>query len=144
MKILTAERDYFFDSTVYIDFFRRRPVALALFQQVREEAINVSYSLVTIAELWSGANPRWNEENMREFLATQRLRMPDVLIAEQAGRFRRVIHSRLRGREGLPSIADCLLAATTHDHDLHVLTRNQRHFQHFQPFGVKIQFYQIP
>lgn len=144
MKILTADQDYLFDSTVYIDYFRQRPVAMALFQQVREEAINVSYSLVTVAELWSGSNPRWNEANMREFLATQRLRMPDALIAEQAGRFRRVIHNRLRGRAGLPSISDCMIAATAHDHDLYVLTRNQRHFQHFQPFGVKVQFYEIP
>lgn len=63
MKILTADQDYLFDSTVYIDYFRQRPVAMALFQQVREEAINVSYSLVTVAELWSGSNPRWNEAN---------------------------------------------------------------------------------
>lgn len=144
MKILTSDRDYLFDSTVYIDYFRRRSVALDIFQQVREERISVSYTFVTITELWSGANPRWNEDLLRDFLALQRLQVMDARIAEQAGRFRRIIRSQLSGRKGLPSVPDSLIAATAHDHSLCLLTRNRRHFTHFRQFGLVVDFYDSP
>lgn len=144
MKILTADRDYLFDSTVYIDYFRRRPVALALFQQAREDYINVAFSVVTLTELWSGINRYWNEERTQALLILQQPITIDAATAKQAGTFRRMIRSQLSGRGGLPSVPDSLIAATAYDRDHYVLTRNQRHFQHFQQFGVNLQFYEIP
>ncbi len=103
--------DLLVDTDVFIDHLRgarRLPVA---------DEDNVSYSVVTLCELFAGV--RVDEGAVRTLLAPHTALVVNPVVAERAGRIRRDTGIR---------IGDALIAATGLEHGLTLMTRNVRDF----------------
>lgn len=99
------------DTDVFIDHLRA-------FRRIEEGQDQLSYSVVTRAELFAGRTA--DQDGLRRLLAPFREHMVDRPTAERAG--------GLRGTTGL-ALPDALIAATALERGLTLVTRNIGHFE---------------
>ncbi len=103
--------DLLIDTDIFVDHLRgARRLTLG-------HGDNAAYSVVTLAELFAGS--RVDEAVVRTLLAPYESIGLDAAIAERAGRLRRQIGMH---------VADAVIAATTLEHGLALMTRNLRDF----------------
>jgi tRNA(fMet)-specific endonuclease VapC len=97
------------DTDVLIDHMRG-------YRRLRTAGLAVS--VVTRAELYAGSERE--EPAVEALLAKLKEFQVNAAIARRAGRIQRTTGLKM---------ADALIAATALEHDLHVMTRNRRHFE---------------
>jgi predicted nucleic acid-binding protein len=140
MQLIEQGR-YLFDTSVFIDYLRQKPVAQTIFQQIPAKQIHVGYSIVTEAELWVGINalhPAHVHEKLLLPLARYDL---DVAIARRAGELKAIVQAQRY--QSVPSIVDCIIAATGEYYGLRVCSRNTRHFRLFAALGITVDEYSL-
>ena len=103
--------DLLVDTDIFVDHLRGA-------RRFRPGDQAIHYSVVTRAELFAGRATE--EDRVSQLLAPFREVAVTREIAERAGRLRRVAGLRL---------ADAMIAATALEHDLALITRNQRDFR---------------
>jgi predicted nucleic acid-binding protein len=105
------------DSDVIIDHIRgARPLP----------DVSLAYSVITRCELFSG---RDEADVLRKMLKPMHEIVVDTRIAERGGTLRRTFQ--------LPT-PDALIAATALEHDLPLMTRNQRHFGRVDGLDLRV------
>lgn len=139
--------DYVFDTTVIIDYFRRRPEVRPYFQRLREGSDTAAFSTVTEAELWEGLRP--NEEERHEAILRLLRRIAvNSGIARAAGRLRRQYAYDSQGKQHndwLP-MPDALIAATAIVSRRTLVSRDREAFARFQglaPAPVEVELYHL-
>ena len=111
------------DSDVLIEVTRARDnVLLARWNQLSSGDTSLFCSPVTVAELWHGARPSEHSALSALFDAIECVAI-DKKIGRRAGDYLRQ-YSKSHHVE----LGDALIAATASIHDLHVWTRNRRHY----------------
>jgi predicted nucleic acid-binding protein len=130
MITLTHEH-YIFDTTVFIDYLKGRPVAQQILRQAQQNGVHVGYSILTEAELWAGiVGKRTEQEHLRLLRLFTRYNL-NVAIARQAGELKARCIAQKGGR--VPSLNDCLIAATADYYGMVVVTRNTSDFSLLHP-----------
>lgn len=139
--ILTMGNKYLFDTTVFIDAMRKRPVARQIIQESLINSIPAGYSIITEAELWSGIRGlRTVEEHIMLLRPFVRYNL-NVTIARRAGEFQaRLAASR---PVTMPDIPDCIIAATAEYYDLVICSKNTRHYNMFSLFSIPVLEYSL-
>ncbi len=99
------------DTDVFVDHLRGA-------RELRVGRHAVSYSVIARCELFAGTAV--DEEGLRELLAPFRELPVDRAVAERAGTLRRASGIRT---------PDALIAATALEHELGLVTRNERDFR---------------
>jgi predicted nucleic acid-binding protein len=117
--------DVFFDTTVFIDYYRGDAGAKDLIDAVIDGSLTASYSSLTSFEIWIGID---NREEEIDFLAMLSQCEEAPLTAAMA----RTAAIRLKGfnprrAEGL--FRDALIAATANERGETIYTRNVRDFE---------------
>ena len=107
------------DSDVLIDYLRGLPAAGEYFRSVDAAAASV----VSVAELISGARNDEEEAIINELLSTLHLLEVDENTAREAGRLRQRF---LRSHN--VEIADALIAATSILNGMQLVTLNRKHY----------------
>jgi predicted nucleic acid-binding protein len=140
--ILNSGSSYLFDTTVFIDAIRARPVARNLLLQVKSDrTISVGYSIITEAELWAGIRGSRTEKEHETLLRPFKRYFINVAVARRAGELQRLLASSKPST--IPSIADCIIAATAEYYGLTVCSKNTRHFSMFSQFSIRVVEYQL-
>ncbi|MCY3836811.1 MAG: PIN domain-containing protein [Anaerolineaceae bacterium] len=146
--ILNPQDNHLFDTTFFSDlldghYFGIKPIDFPAL------ATGLSgYSLITLAEIYV---KRLNAEDTKyrdRLLATFKCYPLTDDIARQAGAWRREFiqqykSKQLSRRDDVPSLSDCLIAATAHAHRLTWFTRDERHGTRFRQAGVSVSTYAL-
>ena len=142
MNLIPGNR-YLFDTTVYIDLLHQRQMGKNLHYQARHLRIFAAYSIITEVELWSYIHGFWTEAQHVIILRPYRRYFLNVTIARDGSRFYAQFKyvDNLQGKK-LPGINDCLIAATARFYDLRLVSKNTRHMNLFEQFGVKVDAYE--
>jgi tRNA(fMet)-specific endonuclease VapC len=137
--------NYLFDTSVFIDYFRQRPVARQIIFDTRNPQITAGYSIITEAELWAGINKFRTEASHILLLRPFNRYFINVTIARRAGQLKVLIEDSIKGKATAtaPGLDDCLIAATAEYNNLTIVTRNTKHFNHFANHSINIEFYEI-
>lgn len=139
MALPTAQTTLLFDTTVFIDHFRKKNAnAKVLLAQVASGKVVASISVITSAELWRGVCGR-SDERDHELVISPFERIPVTHeLAVRGGEL-----ACLCDRDGYKvSVADGILGATAEKYNLTVVTGNSKHFNELQKFAnFKIQEY---
>ncbi len=108
------------DTDVLIDFLRGRPEAREFIANLPQKA---AVSVVTVAELHVGVREGGERQALDAMLATFRILLLDVGIAQQGGLLRRDY-----GKSHGVGLNDALIAATAQSHGLPLATLNHKHY----------------
>jgi predicted nucleic acid-binding protein len=131
--IPTPGNKYLFDTTVFLDAIRRRPVARQIMFEARDQQITVGYSILTEAELWAGITGMRTAQEHEILLKPFKRYFLNVTIACRAGQLWASI-ARTKP-DTIPDIADCIIAATAEYYAMGVCTRNKNHFSLLEQFS---------
>lgn len=111
------------DSDILIEVSRARDSGiLAKWDTLSRGPEALFCSPVTVAELWHGARQQEDSILKALFVAIQSIPI-DAEIGQRAGVF-----LRRYGKSHGVELGDALIAATASLHDLHLWTRNRRHY----------------
>lgn len=117
---------YLIDTDWIIDSLHGQPVATQTLLQLAPQGLAVS--LISYGELYQGAyyarDPRAALRGLRQFLRGKRLLPLTKAIMERFG----IVRGDLQRRGQVIGDPDILIAATSLQHDLTLVTRNRRHF----------------
>lgn len=143
--IFMTESQYLLDTCVFIDYLRGKPAAREILSEIRTTQAQAGYSIITEAELWAGITAFRTEAEHIALLKPFNRYFVNVTIARRAGELYSRVNDLVRGQKGEQpaGLSDCLIAATADYHALTVWTRNQKHFKHFQHFGINVRFYTL-
>ncbi len=135
---------YLFDTTFFIDAFRKLPIARQFYAHARWRSVSVGYSIITEAELWAGideGNFRTAQDHMILLKPFHRYFI-NVTIARRAGEIRRLMVKSGKSQKSQgPLLPDCLVAATAEYYNLILVSRNSRDFVKFHDFGIAVELY---
>ncbi|HSU16936.1 type II toxin-antitoxin system VapC family toxin [Longimicrobium sp.] len=106
------------DTDVLIDYMRGHPDAVSWV----DTRMNAQVSVVTVAELYSGARDA-EMEKLRALLAT----FPHLPVTEEIA-VRGGLFRRQHGKAIRIEVPDALIAATAQEHGLKLATLNRKHF----------------
>lgn len=120
-----------FDTTVFVDFWRKDSSAKILIINALEGEIKGSYSIITDAELWSGVIDANSAHEHKVMLAPHQRHLLNVTIARRSGELMRIYKGYMN-----TSLGDMLIAATAEYHDLMLVSRNTKHFLPLQSNGL--------
>ncbi len=132
---------YLLDSTVFVDYFRKVPVAHQIILDKLAPSVMAGYSIVTEAELWAGVRRLRTEESHVVLLKPFVRFFVNVTIARRAGLLKADITVSSPKNTSLPGLSDCIIAATAEYHQLTIVTRNTNHFELFTNYGIDVTFY---
>ena len=113
-----------FDTSILIDFMRGRPEAVSL---VSSHDRKSGLSVVTVAELFTGAKRQNEESEIRDLVLEWQVFVVSQSIAELAG-----AHVKHFGASHSLELPDALIAATAEHHGLALATLNVKHFPMFK------------
>ena len=117
---------YLVDTDWAIHWLNRHPGIVRRLGELQPEGVAVS--IISLAELYEGVyhsmNPEGNERVLNEFLRGVAVLGVDQAICKVFGQER----GRLRATKRMIDDFDLLIAATSLQHDLTLLTNNRRHF----------------
>jgi predicted nucleic acid-binding protein len=139
--VLSADTDYLFDTTVFIDYLRGRPVAGSIFHQAQSMSLKIGYSILTLAELWVAVSTERQTRDYDLLLKPFQCYPIEIAVAKRAGELRAATGS-VKG-QSIPSVVDCLIAATGERYGLTVCSRNTRHFNLFRQYSISVVEYQL-
>jgi len=111
------------DTDVMVDYLRGNGHARDF---VMREADAIAVSAITVAELFAGVRTDAEARDLDELLGAITVLAVSADIARQAG----LLKARYARSHGL-GIADAVIAATTHMHELTLATLNVRHYPMF-------------
>lgn len=120
-----------FDTTVFVDFWRKDANAKLLITNALGGNIEGSYSIITDAELWYGVNDSKSARDHKVMLAPHQRYLLNVAIARRSGELMRIYRRHMNA-----SLGDMLIAATAEYHDLLLVSRNTKHFLPLQSNGL--------
>lgn len=127
--------DYLLDSDWAIDVLNGQAEAIDLL--LRLEPSGISLSIISYGELFQGAYygraPEEQLAGLATFLQGKEVIAPNIQVMEQFGIIRGLLSPHLRRQIG---DMDFLIAATAMVHDMTLVTRNIRDFQHIP--GVRL------
>lgn len=138
MTIPIQRSTLLFDTTVFIDYFRKKADANVLITQAASGMIAASISVITSAELWKGVCKR-SDERAHELVISPFERIPvSHELAVRGGEL-----SCLCVQQGYTvTVPDGILGATAEKYNLTIVTRNRKHFNELQKIAnFKIQEY---
>lgn len=127
--------EYLLDSDWAIDVLNGQSGALDLL--LRLEPSGIALSIISYGELYQGAyygrNPEDRLVDLATFLQGKEIIAPNVQVMERFGIIRGLLSPHFRRQIG---DMDFLIAATAMVHDMTLVTRNIRDFQHIP--GVRL------
>jgi predicted nucleic acid-binding protein len=142
MNLINGNR-YLFDTMVFIDRLRNSSAAKSIMHQVRFNNIDAGFSIITETELWYGIMGQRTEYEHKVLLRPFRRYNLNSTIARRAGVLRRILETANLSDSEVPDLADCLIASTAEYHKLVIVTRNWKHFKHFQKFAIQVERYDL-
>ncbi|MGH2559725.1 MAG: type II toxin-antitoxin system VapC family toxin [Thermomicrobiales bacterium] len=126
---------YLVDTNWVIDALHAEPVAVQTLADLTDDGLAIS--LITYAELYEGAyyarDPQTALAGMRTFLRKKEILPLTAAIAERFAVVCGELSRHLRRQIG---DLDLLIAATAIEHNLTVLTRNVKDFQHIPGLSI--------
>lgn len=139
---------YLADSTLLVDFFRRRDEAREYIEKARRGEITLFISTVTEAELWVGIRTDSQLESYVALLEKIKKIHVNSKIAREAGSIWKQ-YSHYMGRdserspeEDLRHLPDALIAATAKTRNMPLITRDYSHFRQLEANGlIKLERY---
>ena len=112
------------DTSILVDFMRGKTEAISFVESLGRAA---SLSVVSVAELFTGAKRQTEEREIRDLVGDLQVFVVSQPIAERAGAH--VKHFAASHSLALP---DALIAATAEHHGLALATLNVKHFPMFK------------
>jgi len=113
-----------FDTSVLIEFLRRKPKAVALFRDLSARQVNLAISCVTVAELYAGMRPG-EEANVARLIDSLNCIPLTAEIAKRAGLIR--AEQRRFGRTF--ALDDLMIGATAILYGFPLITDNRKDFE---------------
>jgi predicted nucleic acid-binding protein len=120
--------DYFFDTTVFVDWSNQNPAALALIDEVMGGRKTASYSPISYVELFQYAN-RSREEELAFFSLSRLLNEAPLTISISMAAGQTLRPLTRNQRRAL--LADAIIAATAESRNETIYTRNPRDIRRF-------------
>ena len=108
------------DTDVLIDYLKGNPDAEKFVEQNIDQ---VAISAMTVAELYQGIRNRKEKETLDQFISELRVFSITADVAIKAGLLRNEY-----GKSHSSGLADCIIAATSINHGMKLLTLNLKHF----------------
>ena len=133
---------YLADSTLLVDYYRRRDEAREYIEQARRGEIILYISTVTEAELWVGIITDSQLEFYVALLEVIKKIHVNSKIAREAGSiWKQYSHymgrdSEKRPEEDLGHLPDALIAATAKTRNMPLITRDYSHFRQLEAEGL--------
>jgi predicted nucleic acid-binding protein len=119
---------YLVDTDIVISFLHGRSDAIALLTQLRPHGL--AMSVITLMEVLegieSGRTPKRARRGFRLFMRRVRILVVSRAVAHRSADIR--LHLRRQGRPVNERALDLLIAATAIEHDLILVTRNDRDY----------------
>ena len=145
--ILKPTNRYLLDTTVFIDSYRRRPIGRQIIRQSLEEEIHASYSFITFLEMRIHLLEDWDRSEQFRVLRSYAMLGLNPEILDLADHYENVLQAANRTRRRRlpePGKMDYIIAATAYTNQLHVVTRNRRHFGQFRDvpnYAIEVELY---
>ncbi len=111
---------YLVDTDILIDYLRGHANAIAV---IEENSNDLCLSVINVAELYQGVRSAKEQKKLADTLSAFIVLPITMEIATLGGTF----SSKFRASHGA-GLADCLIAATAHLHDLTLQTLNSKHY----------------
>jgi predicted nucleic acid-binding protein len=108
------------DTDVLVEYLRGRPEAIEYLEGLESDLF---VSVVSVAELFSSVKGDQEERSLEQFL----LAFTALPVTEGVARLGGLYRRDFRPSHGT-GLADALIAATTEDNDVNLVTFNRRHF----------------
>lgn len=143
---LSAKHNYLFDTTVFIDFYRKRAAGLRLIEQVAERGLDAGISFISLLELQLPTRGNWTQSYQFQLLRYFPMYGCEPNLLERAEQYERELRMANQGRReklSLPGIPDCIIAATARRYDLRVVTRDGTHLPQLRRFGIGVEVYSL-
>ena len=108
------------DTNIIIDFLRGDSKAKEFIINNVDE---IKISVVSVSELYAGVRGKREEEQLKNFLNSFETLVLDYNISVEAGYLKNKYYKSHNA-----GLADCMIAATSMQHDLTLVTDNFKHF----------------
>ena len=108
------------DTNIIIDFLRGDSKAKEFIINNVDE---IKVSVVSVSELYAGVRGKKEEEPLKNFLSSFETLVLDYSISVEAGYLKNKYYKSHNA-----GLADCMIAATSIQHDLTLVTDNFKHF----------------
>ena len=115
------EESLIVDSDILIDYLKEQPEAVFFLEQNIEK--NIYISAITVAEIYARKKSQKEEIILNNFFQTFNIIEISENIAKQAG----IIKNTWHKSHGI-GFADAIVAATTQNHNLTLVTLNKKHY----------------
>lgn len=143
---LSGNHNYLFDTTVFIDFYRKRATGLQLMRQVAEQTLSVGFSFISLLELQLPTKGDWTESYQFQLLRYLPMYGCEPSVLELADHFENELalaNQRRREKLSSPGTPDGIIAATASSYNLRVVTRDRVHLPQFRRFGISVEVYSL-
>ena len=111
---------FLIDTNIIIDFLRGD---LKAKEFIINNVDEIKVSVVSVSELYAGVRGKKEEEQLKNFLNSFETLVLDYNIAVEAGYLKNKYYKSHNA-----GLADCMIAATSMQHDLTLVTDNFKHF----------------
>ncbi len=125
---MSQSNQYLLDSDILVEYLRNRPQAIDYVDTLEG---NLLISVITVAELITGARNQVERQSIELFLAALEVIPIDYAIAKQGGLFRQ----QYKQSHGT-GLDDALIAATAELTGATLISFNRRHFPMIANFQV--------
>lgn len=112
---------YLIDTSILVDYLRGKSQAI---DYVRNLKGDLCVSVITVAELYAGANSQAEESGLEEFMLAFKILDFNHELARMAGHIRRDY-----GKKYGTGFADALIAATAFSCQAVIVTLDKKHYQ---------------
>ena len=127
-----AYRSLLIDTSIIIEFLRKKNKRSSVLWDVMEDGLNCVISTITIFELYAGAKTKKHITDLEKILKWLFVVPFSREIAEQSAE----IYKELRRNNQLIDFRDIFIGATSIVLDIPIVTHNKRHFERIQ--GITI------
>ena len=125
-------REILVDTSVIIDFLRKKNKRNSLLWEIKEEDFNCIISSITVFELYAGAVTPRHIKDLEKLLRWLEIVSLTREIAEQSAE----IYKRLRRKNQLIEFRDIFIGATSMVLNIPLITFNEEHFKRIE--GITI------
>jgi len=126
------DRNILVDTSIIIEFLRKKKKQNTYLWKVKELGLNCFISTITVFELYAGAITERHKQDLEKLLRWIEIIPFTKEIAERSAK----IYKELKAENQLIEFRDIFIGATALEKELSIITLNEAHFKRIK--GIKI------